>query len=106
MLLVEWGDAVEELLPDERLRVELTRSRPTTVAGSSITPQGASWALRWERLEQAPTVRRGDAGTDVAGRAVIVVGIDTSTPQVSVAIGTEREILGPIPVAGKARQEA
>jgi tRNA threonylcarbamoyladenosine biosynthesis protein TsaB len=37
---------------------------------------------------------------------MIVVGIDTSTPQVSVAIGTERGILGRIQVAGRARQEA
>lgn len=37
---------------------------------------------------------------------VIVVGIETSTPQTSVAIGTEREILGRIQVAGKARQES
>jgi tRNA threonylcarbamoyladenosine biosynthesis protein TsaB len=37
---------------------------------------------------------------------VIVVGIETSTPQTSVAIGTEREILGRVSVAGKARQES
>jgi tRNA threonylcarbamoyladenosine biosynthesis protein TsaB len=37
---------------------------------------------------------------------MIVVGIETSTPQISVAIGTEREILGRIQVAGAARQEA
>jgi tRNA threonylcarbamoyladenosine biosynthesis protein TsaB len=37
---------------------------------------------------------------------VIVVGIETSTPQTSVAIGTEREILGAVSVAGRARQEA
>jgi len=37
---------------------------------------------------------------------MIVVGIDTSTPQVSVAIGTETTILGSIRVAGKARQES
>jgi tRNA threonylcarbamoyladenosine biosynthesis protein TsaB len=37
---------------------------------------------------------------------MIVVGIDTSTPQVSVAIGSEREVLGRIQVAGRARQEA
>lgn len=37
---------------------------------------------------------------------MIVVGIDTSTPQVSVAIGTEREILGRVQIAGRARQEA
>ena len=32
---------------------------------------------------------------------MIVVGIETSTPQTSVAIGTEREILGAISVAGQ-----
>ena len=37
---------------------------------------------------------------------MIVVGIETSTPQVSVAIGTEQEILGRIQVAGRARQES
>jgi tRNA threonylcarbamoyladenosine biosynthesis protein TsaB len=37
---------------------------------------------------------------------VIVVGIDTSTSQTSVAIGTEREILGRIQIAGRARQES
>ena len=37
---------------------------------------------------------------------MIVVGIETSTPQVSVAIGTEREILGRIQVLGRARQES
>lgn len=36
---------------------------------------------------------------------MIVVGIETSTPQISVAIGTETEILGRIQVAGRARQE-
>jgi tRNA threonylcarbamoyladenosine biosynthesis protein TsaB len=37
---------------------------------------------------------------------VIVVGIETSTPQTGVAIGTERGILAQASVAGRARQEA
>jgi len=37
---------------------------------------------------------------------VIVVGIDTSTPQTSVAVGTENEILAKASVAGAARQES
>lgn len=37
---------------------------------------------------------------------MIVVGIDTSTPQTSVAIGTENEILAKASVAGPARQES
>jgi tRNA threonylcarbamoyladenosine biosynthesis protein TsaB len=36
---------------------------------------------------------------------VIVVGIDTSTPQTSIAVGTERELLGRIQLAGTRRQE-
>lgn len=37
---------------------------------------------------------------------MIVVGIDTSTRQTSVAIGSEREIIGRIQVAGRARHES
>lgn len=37
---------------------------------------------------------------------MIVVGIETSTPQTSVAIGTEREIVAKASVAGRSRQEA
>jgi tRNA threonylcarbamoyladenosine biosynthesis protein TsaB len=37
---------------------------------------------------------------------VIVVGIETSTPRTSVAIGSEIEILGAVSVAGRARQES
>ena len=39
-------------------------------------------------------------------RAVIVLGIETSTPSTSVAIGTEREILAATLVTAKARQDA
>jgi tRNA threonylcarbamoyladenosine biosynthesis protein TsaB len=37
---------------------------------------------------------------------MIVVGIDTSTPQISVAVGNEIQTLGRIQIAGRARQEA
>ena len=37
---------------------------------------------------------------------MIVVGIETSTPRTSVAIGTEREILASVSVAGRSRQES
>jgi tRNA threonylcarbamoyladenosine biosynthesis protein TsaB len=37
---------------------------------------------------------------------VIVLGIETSTPQTSIAIGTETEILAKVSIAGKARQES
>ncbi len=37
---------------------------------------------------------------------MIVLGIDTSTPQTSVAIGNDREVLASISIAGKTRQES
>jgi tRNA threonylcarbamoyladenosine biosynthesis protein TsaE len=53
VLLVEWGDAVEDLLPEDRLRIELTTPDPETETRRiSIVPEGGSWAARWERLEQ------------------------------------------------------
>jgi tRNA threonylcarbamoyladenosine biosynthesis protein TsaE len=51
VLLVEWGDAVQALLPDDRLRVELT-TWTGDVRRIVITARGRSWASRWERLEQ------------------------------------------------------
>lgn len=53
VLLVEWGDAVEALLPAGHLVVELTvpgADEQRTVAIASV---GDAWSLRWERLERA-----------------------------------------------------
>ncbi len=53
VLLVEWGDAVEELLPSDHLTVELTSADPRTEARRLVlTSGGQSWTERWERLEQ------------------------------------------------------
>lgn len=61
VLLVEWGDAIQDVLPSDRLRVELT-----TTPGDGdrrrivFAPHGSSWALRWERLEDALARFRAD----------------------------------------------
>jgi len=53
VLVIEWGDAVSDLLPEDRLHVELTTERADTETRRIVmTPQGRSWAVRWERLEQ------------------------------------------------------
>jgi tRNA threonylcarbamoyladenosine biosynthesis protein TsaE len=53
VLFVEWGDAVEALLPDDRLEVELTMPDVDSEDRAlRITGSGPSWAGRWERLEQ------------------------------------------------------
>jgi tRNA threonylcarbamoyladenosine biosynthesis protein TsaE len=49
VVFVEWGDAVDALLPDDHLRVEITTdddARRLSFAG-----RGSRWAGRWERLE-------------------------------------------------------
>jgi tRNA threonylcarbamoyladenosine biosynthesis protein TsaE len=53
VLLVEWGDAVETLLPEDHLVVELTVPGEGEERAVSIHPVGSAWAARWERLEQA-----------------------------------------------------
>ena len=53
VLIVEWGDAIEELLPDDRLRVELTTEDPAGLIDArriAITSGGASWLERAEEL--------------------------------------------------------
>jgi tRNA threonylcarbamoyladenosine biosynthesis protein TsaE len=66
VLLVEWGDAIEELLPGDRLVVELTTDGASETRRIAIVPQGRSWAARWERLEQA-LAATGDALEGFAG---------------------------------------
>jgi tRNA threonylcarbamoyladenosine biosynthesis protein TsaE len=53
VLLVEWGDAVEEILPADHVTVELTGVDDDEARRLTFTPGGQSWVERWERLEQA-----------------------------------------------------
>ena len=56
VIVVEWGDAIDELLSDERLRVELTGLDPSGVDETrriAIHLQGPSWAERRPALEAA-----------------------------------------------------
>jgi tRNA threonylcarbamoyladenosine biosynthesis protein TsaE len=56
VLVVEWGDAIEALLPADRLDVELTTVDPT--GGSErrrieVRGAGEAWSSRWEALARA-----------------------------------------------------
>src|SRR5262245_7598984 len=56
VLIVEWGDAVEELLPQERLRVELTTTDPTgrdETRRIAFRGSGPSWHERSDGLARA-----------------------------------------------------
>lgn len=47
VLLVEWGDAVEEVLPADHLTIELTGDDTRRLV---VTPAGPTWVERWEAL--------------------------------------------------------
>ena len=56
VLLVEWGDAIESLLPDDRLRIELNPQDPagrSEIRRITVSSVGAAWAERWPDLEVA-----------------------------------------------------
>jgi tRNA threonylcarbamoyladenosine biosynthesis protein TsaE len=50
VVFVEWGDAIEALLPDSHVRVEL-RAEDDETRRLRVSARGPSWAPRWERLE-------------------------------------------------------
>lgn len=56
VLLIEWGDAVEELLADDRLRVTLTAADPSGDSEARrivLEPRGPSWGERSPALAVA-----------------------------------------------------
>jgi tRNA A37 threonylcarbamoyladenosine biosynthesis protein TsaE len=53
LLLVEWGDAVEALLPAEHLTIELATAGSGEDRTLAIDGIGGSWAERWPDLELA-----------------------------------------------------
>ncbi|MGZ4150871.1 MAG: tRNA (adenosine(37)-N6)-threonylcarbamoyltransferase complex ATPase subunit type 1 TsaE [Actinomycetota bacterium] len=52
VLFVEWGDAVEGLLPPEHLVVTLTTAGKDETRSIGFEGVGAAWRLRWEQLER------------------------------------------------------
>ena len=53
VLLVEWGDVIEELLPGDRLRLELTVLGDSEERLIGVSAVGWSWAERWAGVEAA-----------------------------------------------------
>jgi tRNA threonylcarbamoyladenosine biosynthesis protein TsaE len=65
VLVVEWGDAVRDLLPADLLRVELTTSGDDRRC-IRVGPQGRSWAVRWEALARSLQPFSGEPGNSRA----------------------------------------
>jgi tRNA threonylcarbamoyladenosine biosynthesis protein TsaE len=53
VVFVEWGSAIEALLPDDHLEVELAVDETTDERHIRIRGRGRRWAERWERLQGA-----------------------------------------------------
>src|SRR5262245_9375623 len=56
VLIVEWGDAVEELLPEDRLVVEMRTTDPTgqeETRAISVHAEGPAWDERADELARA-----------------------------------------------------
>lgn len=53
VLMVEWGDVIEALLPAGYLEVELTVPESEDERSVSVGSRGHAWLPRWERLERA-----------------------------------------------------
>jgi len=52
VVLVEWGDAVDEALPGEHLRVALTTEPASEVRTITVAAGGESWERRWDALRE------------------------------------------------------
>jgi tRNA threonylcarbamoyladenosine biosynthesis protein TsaE len=50
---VEWGDAIEALLPESHLQISLRTEDVNEERWITVEASGPAWSERWERLESA-----------------------------------------------------
>jgi tRNA threonylcarbamoyladenosine biosynthesis protein TsaE len=63
VLVVEWGDAIDVVLPTDRLDVELTSADPDPESDARrivVDADGPTWTARWADLEAALSAWRCD----------------------------------------------
>jgi tRNA threonylcarbamoyladenosine biosynthesis protein TsaE len=51
VMFIEWGDAIEALLPDSHLQVEISTDPADEGRRLAFSGRGPRWMGRWERLE-------------------------------------------------------
>jgi tRNA threonylcarbamoyladenosine biosynthesis protein TsaE len=52
VVFVEWGSAIEALLPDSHLEIRLTVSDEDDARRLDVLGRGPAWAPRWDGLEE------------------------------------------------------
>jgi tRNA threonylcarbamoyladenosine biosynthesis protein TsaE len=72
IVFVEWGDAIDSLMPDDHLTIELSLPEEGDARRIGITGSGTSWAERWERLDHLTSAWR--EGSDPAPAAGLGAG--------------------------------
>jgi tRNA A37 threonylcarbamoyladenosine biosynthesis protein TsaE len=62
-VFVEWGDAIDVLLPESRIHVELSMAAEDDERTIILSPRGPAWATRSNRLAEvtAPWAGGGSA---------------------------------------------
>jgi tRNA threonylcarbamoyladenosine biosynthesis protein TsaE len=55
---VEWGDAIDSLLPEDHLQVELELPDETDRRLLTVSAWGSTWARRWEAVQDATAAWR------------------------------------------------
>ncbi len=55
IVFIEWGDAIEALLPEAYLQIELTIPQDDSRRRVEVTARGMTWARRWDGVIQAVT---------------------------------------------------
>jgi len=53
VVFIEWGDAIEGLLPEDHLQVELSIAPDGETRRIDVTGLGRAWEARWSGVEQA-----------------------------------------------------
>ena len=91
VVCVEWGEVIIPELPRDFLRVRISLASPNRALGHPHVRR------RYRRSQLAGTRRRARRGVEHARpfgrRDVLVLGIETATPQVGVAIGGHEGII-------------
>jgi tRNA threonylcarbamoyladenosine biosynthesis protein TsaE len=62
LVLVEWGEGIDAILPGEHLTVELSIPQDGDDRRVVISAASPGWARRWDGLEQAVATWRTEAG--------------------------------------------
>jgi tRNA threonylcarbamoyladenosine biosynthesis protein TsaE len=70
ILFVEWGDAIDSLMPDGYLTIELTLPEEGDTRRVRVTGHGPAWGERWERLDHVTSAWREGSGASPSVPAV------------------------------------